>query len=536
MPQIVSVKFRFSPKALWFDPKEKEYEVGTEVLVETERGREVGVVYESIVEVTDKQISALKSPLKPVIRELTDLDCEHIEALEKKGKEALPIFREKIHEYGLDIKPVEVQYLFSGDRAIFFFSSEERVDFRELVRDLAHHFHLRIDMRQIGARDEAKQLGGLAHCGEPFCCTRFGGEFHPVSIRMAKEQDLPLNPAKISGACGRLMCCLRYEYEAYKDFKKRVPKKGTTVDTPLGEAVISGYNTPGETMELKLEDGKRLSVPCAEVDCSKDSKGNTCCKVNHETIARCATRSMLIALGSLDQQLGETLSADYEDVDVDIATETGGERRRRRNTKKKSGAAANDTSRTTSSGSQERASGGKSSRGKTQGAQDGRGKQGEKEAQGVQGAQGSRRRRRRSNEGGERQDSPARKPQQQTQESSQKKAAAPQKDRDPGMSEERPRPGQRSSGLRRPRKRTISSDQTTSNSSGQTSALPSEPAQNDTRRKRQRSNGSRGGQVPRRTHSGNSSESNSGNNSRSNNSGGNANGNPGNSGGNDSNG
>ncbi|MDR2035605.1 MAG: hypothetical protein LBP91_02890 [Coriobacteriales bacterium] len=326
MPQLVSVRFRFNPKPLWFDPQGKEYSVGTEVLVETERGREVGTIYEAAIQATDKQISKLKSPLKPVIRELTDLDYEHLEVLEEKGRSAMPFFREKIEEYQLDIKPVEVQYIFSGERGIFYFSSEDRVDFRDLVRDLAQHFHVRIDMRQIGARDEAKELGGLAHCGEEFCCARFGGEFQPVSIRMAKEQDLPLNPTKISGACGRLMCCLRYEYEAYKDFKKRAPKKGTVVDTPLGKTVISGYNTPGETMELKLEDGKRLNVPLGEIDFSREA--HPC--VSQDTIERCATRSMLMALGALEQQLEDSPMGDLLGADLDLEVQTPGSGRNRR--------------------------------------------------------------------------------------------------------------------------------------------------------------------------------------------------------------
>ena len=243
MPEVIAVKFRFNPKHLWFDPKDIQYDLGDHVLVQTERGREVGIVVQANFEASQKQGSKLKSKLKPALRRLSDADFERVDALEERGREAMPFFREAVKNRQLDIKPVEVQYLFSGDRAIFFFSSEQRVDFRELVRDLSAEFHVRVDMRQINSRDEAQTLGGLAHCGEELCCCRFGGNFQPVSIRMAKEQDLPLNPTKISGVCGRLMCCLRYEYEAYKDFKKRAPKKGTLVDTPLGTAKIIGFNT-----------------------------------------------------------------------------------------------------------------------------------------------------------------------------------------------------------------------------------------------------------------------------------------------------
>jgi cell fate regulator YaaT (PSP1 superfamily) len=277
--------------------------VGDHVLVETERGREVGMVVKANFEVSKKQIDKLKSPLKPVVRVLTDLDYDHIDALEARSREAMPVFREAIKKFNLDIKPVEIQYLFSGDRATFFFTSENRVDFRDLVRELSTQLHVRIDMRQINARDEARVLGGLAHCGEELCCCRFGGDFQPVSIRMAKEQDLPLNPLKISGVCGRLMCCLRHELEAYRDFKKRAPKKGTLVETPLGTTTVTGFDTPRELIELRLADGKRLSVPLSEMNCQKDAHNCKRCSVSHETIAKCASPSLLLALEILDQQL-----------------------------------------------------------------------------------------------------------------------------------------------------------------------------------------------------------------------------------------
>jgi len=445
MPQLVSVRFRYNPKPFWFDPQGKEYPVGTEVLVETERGREVGLIYEASIETTDQQISKLKTPLKPVVRELSELDYNHIEALEEKGRNAMPFFREKIEEYELDIKPVEVQYVYSGERAIFYFSSEERVDFRDLVRDLAQHFHVRIDMRQIGARDEAKELGGLAHCGEEFCCTRFGGEFQPVSIRMAKEQDLPLNPTKISGACGRLMCCLRYEYEAYKDFKKRAPKKGTTVETPLGDAVISGYNTPSETMELKLEDGKRLNVPLEELNCKKGKDG-TRCSVSNETIERCATRSMLIALGALDSQLEDETAADLKELEADLAVDpaAGSARRRRRRSSQKS---EEPSGRATSASDAAKTPGGK-----------------EKPAESKDKPQGGARKRRRRGKGDAAAEATSQKAPQKSQGQAQKSQGQAQKQQRPPAAQakkertgaaaqntEKPRPGQRSSGLRKRR-------------------------------------------------------------------------------------
>jgi len=469
MPQLVSVRFKYNPKPFWFDPQGKEYSAGADVLVETERGREVGVIHDASIETTDQQISKLKTPLKPVVRKLTDLDYDHLEALEEKGKSAMPFFREKIEEYELDIKPVEVQYVYSGERAIFFFSSEERVDFRDLVRDLAQHFHVRIDMRQIGARDEAKELGGLAHCGEEFCCARFGGEFQPVSIRMAKEQDLPLNPTKISGACGRLMCCLRYEHEAYKDFKKRAPKKGTIVDTPLGNAVISGYNTPKETMELRLEDGKNLNVPLSEIECTKVKDGGTRCHVSYDTIERCATRSMLIALGALDHQLVD-LPADVPERDVDFALDSEGgssRRRRRRGSKKGDGPAERGTP---SSGSADRSmpSSGSADRGSAQPG--GAGVKKERSQPTGDKAKSSSRRRRRRDTGDtsagpalQRGDQKKQPKQAQADKKRQRGGSSDKKRQAGGTSEkrpqtgpsaqntEKPRPGQRSSGLRKRR-------------------------------------------------------------------------------------
>jgi hypothetical protein len=173
--------------------------------------------------------------------------------------------------------------LFDTDKAIFYFSAEERVDFRELVRDLASRFHRRIDMRQVGVRDEARIVGGIGHCGEQLCCDRFAGEFQPVSIRMAKEQDLPLNPLKISGLCGRLMCCLRYEFDAYKDYKSRAPKRGAMIETPLGEGKVVDLNTPKETVTVRIpEGGGTLTVPLSAMECGK---GTGCpCVVRREAL------------------------------------------------------------------------------------------------------------------------------------------------------------------------------------------------------------------------------------------------------------
>jgi cell fate regulator YaaT (PSP1 superfamily) len=324
---VVAVKLRYNPKIFWFDPAKGSYQTGQHVLVDTERGREIGLVVNAALEVDEAQINALNSPLKPVVRALTDLDYDHIDALDVKGKEALPVFREMIGKHQLDMKPVAVEYLFSGDKAVFYFSSDERVDFRELVRELASYFHTRVDMRQIGVRDEARMLGGLAHCGEELCCARLGGEFQPVSIRMAKEQDLPLNPAKISGACGRLMCCLRYEFEAYKDFKGRAPKKGAIIETPLGQAKVIDFDTPREVIQMRLEDGKHLAIPLRDFDCP--AGGEDCkrpCRIGHEAIESCASSGIQLALAALERE-GQAI----ETPEPQVQAETRRPRRRSSN-------------------------------------------------------------------------------------------------------------------------------------------------------------------------------------------------------------
>ena len=229
MPTVVGVKLRFAPKVLFFDPAGTEPEPGQSVVVQTDRGTELGQVVDVPMEVAGSELPA---PLKPVERVANADDLAHAEELADKEHEAMRTFRQLIDEGRLDMKPVDVEYLFGGDKAIFYFVAEERVDFRELVRELASRFKVRVDMRQVGVRDEARMVGGLGHCGQQLCCVRFSGDFQPVSIRMAKEQDLPLNPLKISGLCGRLMCCLRYEYDAYKDFKSRAPKRGAKAVYP----------------------------------------------------------------------------------------------------------------------------------------------------------------------------------------------------------------------------------------------------------------------------------------------------------------
>jgi len=297
MPTVVGVKLRFAPKTLWFDPIGTTPVEGDTVIVETERGTEIGLVAQAPHEVA---ASALPAPLKPILRVATAGDLAFVDELTERERDAMPVFRELVHSYKLDMKPIDVEYLFSGDKVVFYFVAEERVDFRDLVKDLASRFKARIDMRQVGVRDEARMIGGLGHCGEQLCCVRFGGEFQPVSIRMAKEQDLPLNPLKISGLCGRLMCCLRYEFEAYKDYKQRAPKKGAIVETPLGLAKVSELNTPHETVGMRLEDGKRFSVPLKDMECCK---GTGCpCSVSRQVLEEAGGTGMALALAALDRE------------------------------------------------------------------------------------------------------------------------------------------------------------------------------------------------------------------------------------------
>lgn len=266
MTRIAPIRLTHSSTTLWFDALDLELEKDMAVVVLTARGVEFGHVSDDVFEASEEQIKQLKSPLKPVKRIATDDDIEQARRMEELSEEALPAFRELAAETNEDMHPVSVEYLFEGDKAIFYFEAEERIDFRELVRKLASHFRVRVDMRQIGVRDEARLVGGLGHCGQELCCKRLGGEFNPVSIRMAKEQDLSLNPQKISGLCGRLMCCLRYEYDAYKDFKSRAPKQNATIQTPEGPAKVTNLDVPREIITLKLEDDKTVKIPLDDFD------------------------------------------------------------------------------------------------------------------------------------------------------------------------------------------------------------------------------------------------------------------------------
>lgn len=309
MPLVVPVKFTYASRDLWFDPQDLDILEADYAICSTERGTEIGLVTADPFEVPQDEIG---QPLKPVLRVASDIDLQLADDLAIQGDEAMIDFRRLVKELDLEMKPVGVEYLFGGEKAVFYFAAEERVDFRQLVKDLSSTLHIRVDMRQIGVRDETRLVGGYAQCGQELCCTRFGGQFEPVSIRMAKEQDLPLNSSKISGVCGRLMCCLRYEFEAYKDFKSRAPKKKTLIDTPLGKARIQEYDTPREQLVLRLENGKVFKVNLADMTCSEGCKKKAAeqgcnCRpdcVTRDVLERIESPEMRLALMELDRENG----------------------------------------------------------------------------------------------------------------------------------------------------------------------------------------------------------------------------------------
>lgn len=250
MTEVISVKFKNRGKSYFFAPNGKTVKSGEQVIVETSKGLEIADCCHGNHMVED---TAVVQPLRPVVRIATRDDLRVAEINKKREKEAFEICQQKIAEHGLDMKLVDVECNFEGNKTMFFFTSDGRVDFRELVKDLAGIFRNRIELRQIGVRDEAKMLGGLGICGRPFCCSRFIDEFQPVSTKMAKMQSMSLNPSKISGSCGRLMCCLRYEQEAYEDLVKSVPKQGAFVETPAGYGTVTQINLLRQLVKVKLD-------------------------------------------------------------------------------------------------------------------------------------------------------------------------------------------------------------------------------------------------------------------------------------------
>lgn len=255
MTEVVSVKFKDGGREYYFDPDGITLTAGENVIVETQNGIEFGTVSAANHEVED---STIVKPLKKLLRRATEKDIKKVAENRKKQDEAFGICEELIAQHQLDMKLVEAEYSFDSNKIVFFFTSDGRVDFRELVKDLASRFHTRIELRQIGVRDEAKLLGGLGICGQPYCCKQFLSDFQPVSIKMAKEQGLSLNPTKISGSCGRLMCCLKYEQDAYEYLNSFTPNVGATVQTDEGPAVVTDANVITGNLFVKLVDSDSI--------------------------------------------------------------------------------------------------------------------------------------------------------------------------------------------------------------------------------------------------------------------------------------
>lgn len=250
MAEVIGVKFKEVGKVYYFDPQSEQYAEGTRVVVETARGIECGVVAMTNKEIPDEEIY---SPLKTVIRTADENDLRTLEENKEKEKTAFGICVKKIENHGLKMKLVDVEYTFDRSKILFYFTADGRVDFRELVKDLASVFKTRIELRQIGVRDESKVRGGLGVCGRPFCCSTFLGSFQPVTIKMAKEQGLSLSPVKISGTCGRLMCCLKYEQSSYEHLLRVTPKVGAIVETKEGKGTVIENNLLTGMLKIRLD-------------------------------------------------------------------------------------------------------------------------------------------------------------------------------------------------------------------------------------------------------------------------------------------
>jgi cell fate regulator YaaT (PSP1 superfamily) len=266
---VVGIRFRPAGRIYYFDPQGQSYTNGQYVIVETVRGIEAGRVVIASKKIAENDLS---DPLKPVLRLASEDELRMMLSYKSKEKDALVRCAERVAEHHLPMKLVEAEYTFDGSRLTFYFTADERVDFRALVRDLAAQFRTRIELRQIGARDQAKLQGGLGPCGKALCCSSWIADFGVISIKMAKEQGLPLNPAKISGVCGRLLCCLSYENENYIQAKQSMPQIGTMLNTPSGPGKVVSINVPKNSVEVMLESGVTIQIP---VDYETDGERNT---------------------------------------------------------------------------------------------------------------------------------------------------------------------------------------------------------------------------------------------------------------------
>ena len=250
MAEVVGIRFKEVGKVYYFDPDSMKFKKGDKAIVETARGVECGEVAMENREVPEEEIV---KPLKRIIRAATEADLKIVAENREKEKKAFDICEQKIRAHKLEMKLVDVEYTFDSSKILFYFTADGRVDFRELVKDLAGVFRTRIELRQIGVRDESKMIGGFGICGRPFCCSSFLGDFQPVSIKMAKEQGLSLNPTKISGTCGRLMCCLKYEQEAYEHLLRHTPKIGAIVETREGRGTVLDNNLLTGMLTIRLD-------------------------------------------------------------------------------------------------------------------------------------------------------------------------------------------------------------------------------------------------------------------------------------------
>ena len=268
MQEVVGVVFRRLGKVYHFDPDGLSLLPGDHVVVRTQKGTEMGEVEEAPFKLEEEHVV---QPLKKVVRRANEDDLSKLEENRAQEAEAFTYAKERISDFKMAMQLFQVERAFDGHKMTFYFTAENRVDFRELVKDLAGHFKTRIELRQIGVRDKAKMVGGFGHCGQNLCCSMWLSDLNPVSIRMAKEQDLSLNPVKISGVCGRLMCCLQYEYEAYKDFNKRAPGKGTCVETCSGHmGCVIDQNPVKERVKIRDDSGVVSEIPLGDVKCVCD--------------------------------------------------------------------------------------------------------------------------------------------------------------------------------------------------------------------------------------------------------------------------
>lgn len=327
MATVIGVRFRNAGKLYYFDPGTLWPTAGDAVIVETVRGIEYGEVVTGVSQIADELVTP---PLKNVIRIATAEDAAHEEENRSRESSAMEICEKKIAEHKLPMKLVKCEYTFDNSKILFYFTSDKRVDFRGLVKDLAAIFRTRIELRQIGVRDEAKMLGGLGMCGRPLCCTTFLGDFQPVSIKMAKEQSLSLNPTKISGVCGRLMCCLKYEEDTYEAVRKKMPRLGKDVITPDGRGTVTDLNILRETVRVRIPKGDETEIreyPLADVRrlAQADGSGDTAkkdqraCRENeeHNEIVRSLEEEDGLTEAEANLEADELLEGEDE--------ETGGE-------------------------------------------------------------------------------------------------------------------------------------------------------------------------------------------------------------------